>query len=200
MDEYTETRPAVWLVRHGQSTWNSLGLRQGQADDARLTGRGYRQAHRALASLRTEHFDIVYSSDLRRAHQTASIIARGLGCDVIADERLREQSFGRAEGSRLADLGPEKTGILRGRVTDIDARADGGESLRDLYLRTSDFLGWLAAQQPQRDVVVVAHGGSIRMLEASIAGSDIVGMTWDAVANGSIHRFDLPIPATTVLT
>jgi broad specificity phosphatase PhoE len=200
MDEFTETRPAVWLVRHGQSTWNALGLRQGQADEARLTGRGYRQARRALATLMTEPIEIVYSSDLQRAHQTASIIARGLGCDVVADERLREQSFGRAEGSRLADLGPDRTGVVGRRVVDIDARADGGESLRDLYLRTSDFLGWLAGQQPQRHVVVVAHGGSIRMLGASLAGTDIVDMTWDAVANGSTHRFDLPVPATTVLT
>src|ERR1700692_2763496 len=46
MDEHIETRPAAWLVRHGQRPWNALGWRQGQSDDARLTRRGYRQAPR----------------------------------------------------------------------------------------------------------------------------------------------------------
>jgi 2,3-bisphosphoglycerate-dependent phosphoglycerate mutase len=196
MDEHTESRPAAWLVRHGQSTWNARLLRQGQSDEARLTGRGYQQASRALDSLKAEDIGVVYCSDLQRTRQTASIIARGLGCDLIADKRLRERSFGRAEGSRLAELGPDRVGIVGGRVVDIDARADGGESLSDLYVRISGFLAWLAAQQGQRDVVVVAHGGSIRMLEVSMAGGDLVGMRWDAVPNGSIRRLDLPITTT----
>jgi broad specificity phosphatase PhoE len=199
MSDQIEDRPALWLIRHGQSTWNVLGWRQGQSDDARLTRRGYRQAHRALDSLRRHDIDVVYSSDLRRAHQTASIIADGLGCDVITDERLRERRFGQAEGSRLTELGPDGTGISEGRVVDIDARSNGGESLQDLYLRSSDFLEWIATQQHQGDVVIVAHGGSIRMLKALLTGSEIVDMKWDDVPNGSIHCLTPPTPVTTAM-
>jgi broad specificity phosphatase PhoE len=196
MDLQIKDRPDVWLVRHGQSTWNALGWQQGQSDDAGLTFHGYRQVHHAVDSLGTKDVDRVYSSDLRRARQTASIVARALGCDVVVDERLRERSFGAAEGSPSTDIGPELSGIRDGRVIDFDAHAKGGESLLDVYLRCSDFVMWLVTQRHRRDVIVVAHGGSIRMLEAAAARSGIVDMAWDEIANASTHRFVLPMAST----
>jgi broad specificity phosphatase PhoE len=197
MDQQTNIRPSLWLVRHGQSTWNALGWRQGQSDDARLTFRGMRQVQDAVDSLSTGGVEVVYSSDLRRALQTASIIAGRLGCHLVTDKRLREQSFGRAEGSPSTELKPQMSGIVDGLVIDAHTHAPGGESLLDLYVRCSDFLDWLAAQHHRGDVVLVAHGGSIRMLRASLTRSRIAGMTWDAVDNASASRHTLPGPPAT---
>ncbi len=184
----------LWLVRHGETNWNLLGWVQGHADDARLTRRGRLQARRVAALLETKDVEAVYSSDLRRARSTAEIIAGRLGLDVAVDGRLRERSFGALEGSWASLLPPETTGIDHGRVTDADSRAVGGESLTEVYLRCADFLLWLQAQDHRRDVVVVAHGGSIRMLRAVVTGADLSDLTWGTVANASVHRLLLPAP------
>jgi broad specificity phosphatase PhoE len=148
-----------------------------------------------VETLRQHDIERVYSSDLQRARQTATLLASGLHCEVVADERLRERCFGVAEGSPLAALTPEWTGIRDGQVVDMDARPKGGESLQEMQARCSDFLRWLAGQGHRRDVVVVAHGGSLRMLRESVPGAASAPMAWDAVDNASVHRIDLPTPS-----
>lgn len=186
--------PVLWLVRHGESTWNALGLCQGQSDIARLTSRGHRQALRAMEAVEHNEIELVYSSDLRRARETASVLAAGLRCEVVTDERLRERCFGEAEGSPFKAIAPEWSGIRHQRVVDIDARPTGGESLRDLHARCTDFLGWLARQGHRGDVAVVAHGGSLRMLMASDTGTGGPPTVWNAVENATVHRIDLRSP------
>jgi probable phosphoglycerate mutase len=195
MERTLTNRTNVWLVRHGESTWNVRGLRQGQSDIARLTSRGRHQALRAVKILGHGDIEVVYSSDLQRARQTASLIAAELHCEVLTDRRLRERCFGVAEGSPLIDLAPEWTGIRGDQVIDIDARPAGGESLRDVRTRCSEFLQWLAAQGHPRDVAVVTHGGTLRILRASVTGSGIAPMAWDAVDNATVHRIDFPVPS-----
>jgi broad specificity phosphatase PhoE len=195
MERSLTDRTNVWLVRHGESTWNALGLCQGQSDIARLTSRGRHQALRAMEILEHEDVELVYSSDLHRARETASLVASGLHCEVVTDDRLRERCFGVTEGSPLTALAPEWTGIRESRVVDFDARPTGGESLRDVHARCSDFLDWLTGQGHRRDVVVVTHGGSLRMLRAAGAQSGVLPPVWDAVGNATVHRIDLPCPS-----
>jgi probable phosphoglycerate mutase len=192
MERTPTDRTNAWLVRHGESTWNAQGLCQGQSDIARLTSRGRRQALRAMESLEDQDIELVYSSDLHRARQTASVLASGFHCEVVTDERLRERRFGVAEGSPFQGLAPEWTGIRDDQVVDIDARPTGGESLRDFHARCSDFLEWLARQGHRRDVVVVTHGGSLRMLRSSTGPAS---MAWGTVDNAAVHRIDLPSPS-----
>ena len=68
----------LWLIRHGQSTWNVRGLAQGHCDEARLTVRGEQQAAELAAELRTQNIRTLYASDLRRALETAAPLAAGL--------------------------------------------------------------------------------------------------------------------------
>src|ERR1700722_4695648 len=76
------TSPALWIVRHGESTWNIAGLCQGHNDEAELTERGLRQAAAAAESFRGREIRAIYSSDLRRARQTAAKFAEVLGLPV----------------------------------------------------------------------------------------------------------------------
>src|ERR1700722_14221815 len=92
------------LVRHGESTWNELRLVQGQDDRATLTDLGRQQARDVAHELSSRDFDLIVSSDLRRAMETAAIIAGLLDLEVESEPTLRERGFGVAEGGPLDQL------------------------------------------------------------------------------------------------
>jgi probable phosphoglycerate mutase len=194
------TGQVLWLVRHGESTWNARGLAQGHDDQARLTSRGLRQARAVAIQLRDRPIRALYSSDLRRALQTAAPLASALGLTVTRDARLRERCLGVLEGTAAASISPAVSGVGDGRVADPDARPDGGESLRDFYRRVAEFSDELTALRATGgadpagdpgwagDVAVVAHGGTLRMMSAYRRGVPVDQMTWEPLANASIVR------------
>jgi len=185
----------LWLVRHGESTWNVLGLVQGHCDQARLTRRGTLQARAVAGDLGARPIGTLYVSDLRRALQTAAPLAAALGRPVIRDARLRERCLGVLEGTDLAALPTAASGLRGARVADPDARPGGGESLRDFYRRVAAFAGDLAARQAggrdaaAGDIAVVAHGGTLRMLTACLHRVPVEEMGWEPLGNGCIRRF-----------
>jgi len=185
------TASAFWLVRHGESTWNTVGLTQGHNDQAELTSRGQRQAAEAAEGFRGRRVSAIYASDLRRALQTATAFSRVLGLPVSTDARLRERSLGVLEGTPAAAIGPAVTGLGDGRVLDPDARPYGGESVRDLYARAAGFCDDLAAggrPAADGDVLIVAHGGTVRVLEAYLHGIGVEQMRWEPVGNATVVR------------
>jgi broad specificity phosphatase PhoE len=204
----TRTRPALWLVRHGESTWNVAGLAQGHNDEAELTERGLRQAAEAAGQFHGRAVRSIYASDLRRARQTAAAFAAVLGLPVRSDRRLRERSLGVLEGSRSTTIDASVTGLAGGLVIDPDTRPPAGESVRDLYLRAAEFCDDLAARlrdgrdgreaypwpadpgpaDTGGDVLVIAHGGTVRVLDAYLHGVAVDEMTWRPVGNAAIVR------------
>jgi probable phosphoglycerate mutase len=202
-DSHNSTSQVLWLVRHGESTWNARGLAQGHDDQARLTSRGLRQARAIAVQLRDRPIRALYASDLRRALQTAAPLASALGLTVVRDARLRERCLGAAEGTSAASISPAVSGISDGRVVNPDACPDGGESLRDFYRRVARFAGdltdagraWDAGRPGDADragelgeVVIVAHGGTLRMLTACRQGVPVEEMTWGPLANATVLR------------
>jgi broad specificity phosphatase PhoE len=192
-----DTAPALWLVRHGESTWNVAGLAQGHHDQSELTERGMRQASGAAWRFRDHPVRAIYASDLRRALQTAAAFAAVVELPVFADARLRERGLGMLEGAPSAALSPRVTGLDDGRVVDPDARPAGGESVRDVYQRVAAFCGDLATTISDDggagDVVVVAHGGTVRVLASYLHGIPPDQMSWGPVENATVvHIPDLP--------
>jgi len=181
----------LWLVRHGESTWNVRGLAQGHDDQARLTEHGRRQAWRVAGQLSTQPIRALYSSDLHRAMETAAPLAAVLRLAVTRDARLRERCLGEAEGTPSAGISPAASGLSGHRVLDPDARPPGGESVRDLYRRVAEFTDDLAARCPPEepgDVAIIAHGGTLRVLDAYLRGIGVEQMAWAPLANGRILR------------
>jgi 2,3-bisphosphoglycerate-dependent phosphoglycerate mutase len=183
----------LWLVRHGESTWNRLGLAQGHRDEAELTSQGVHQAWAVAGQLRNLRVGALYASDLRRARQTAAPLASVLSVPVRLDPRLRERSLGVLEGGAASEVSPQMSGLAGGRVTAPDARPAGGESVRDLYRRAAAFAGDLAAlaaggDLPPGDIVVVAHGGTVRVLHAHMSGIAVEDMEWAPLHNATIIR------------
>jgi 2,3-bisphosphoglycerate-dependent phosphoglycerate mutase len=178
--------PPLFLIRHGESSWNTLGLAQGHNDRARLTRRGRRQAAAAAERFRAHPVRALYSSDLRRALETAAAFSEVLGLPVLADARLRERGLGVLEGTPSTAISPAALGLADGRVADPDARPPGGESVRDLFRRAAAFCDDLAAAAG--DVVVVAHGGTLRVLGAYLNGVPVEEMSWEPLDNATVLR------------
>lgn len=194
---------SMWLVRHGESTWNIAGLAQGHNDEAELTERGLEQAAEAAGQFHGRTVRAIYASDLRRARQTATAFADVLGLPVRTDARLRERSLGVLEGSRSITIDASVTGLAGGLVIDPDARPPAGESVRDLYLRAAEFCDDLAARlrddrdaspgpaeaglgYAEGDVLVITHGGTVRVLDAYLHDVAVDQMTWRPVGNTAI--------------
>jgi len=135
--------------------------------------------------------------------KTAAVFGKVLRLPVFADARLRERGLGLLEGTASAAISPSVTGLDAGRVTDPDARPAGGESVRDLYARAAAFcdaFGTLGAggckgrraypgpTEATGDVVIVAHGGTVRVIEAYLHGVPVEEMNWGPVENARIVR------------
>ena len=187
------TEHANWtVVRHGESTWNERGLIQGQNDTSRLTEQGREQALELASELRDERYDAVFSSDLTRCIETASILVRVLGGTILTTPLLRERSFGEAESRPLSTLTPLLTGIAGTRVIDEHARPENGESLRELYDRTRQFVRETVETYDDARLLVVTHGGTIRAMDAYVTGGPLEEWHWGGVSNCS--RWELAVP------
>lgn len=184
----------VWLVRHGESDWNRLGLAQGQAAAPVLTPVGTAQCERAARRLAGRPISALLSSDLQRARQSATIIAGALSVPVIVEPALRERALGLAEGRPAVELGLS-SGVRAGRVEDPDVAPEGGESVSQLYERVTRFFGSLVVAA-DADTVVVTHGGVIRVLLAWARRLGPHDMCWPAIPNGAVVPYVLPRPTS----
>jgi 2,3-bisphosphoglycerate-dependent phosphoglycerate mutase len=177
---------SITLVRHGESTWNELGLIQGQNDLAQLTEVGRDQARAVAESLKSLGFDRLVASDLVRARQTAEIIGSGLGLIATSDSLLRERCFGVLEGEPQEMLDSERSGIVNGVIVNPDARPEGGESFRDVVTRAGIFIEATRDLLNGERLLVVTHGGTIRALRAYVEARPLEGLDAVAVANCSV--------------
>lgn len=147
----------ILMLRHGQSEWNALGRWQGQAD-IELTDLGYQQAQRAAEKLGM--FDAIVSSDLRRAHLTASIIANGLGVGLLPpDPRLRETDVGEWQGLTHHQIERDWPGYL-----EQHKRPPSFESDESIVARVTDALFDLAQEYTGSEILCIAHAGIIRVM------------------------------------
>jgi broad specificity phosphatase PhoE len=152
------------LIRHAESVWNASGRWQGQADPP-LSERGRRQAEAVAADLAGIRFDVLISSDLARALETARIIGRVAGVEPQPDRRLRELDVGAWAGlgrEEIARRAPER--LARFESGDPDVRPGGGETRREIRQRVRRAFADLAARHDGRRVAVVTHLGVIRAL------------------------------------
>jgi broad specificity phosphatase PhoE len=160
------------LVRHGETDWNRDGRWQGGSDTS-LNELGREQA-RALAERLDGEIDVIYSSDLARARETAEIVAAKLGREVRVDPRLRERGFGSWEGLTMPEIEQRFTDAYRRWSAGEGAGADDAEPFETFSARVNDFLADVLRLHPGEEVLVISHGGSIRVIHALAAGLDYV--------------------------
>ncbi|KAM0039683.1 putative phosphoserine phosphatase [Helianthus debilis subsp. tardiflorus] len=168
--KYTE----IVVVRHGETEWNAEKRIQGHLD-VDLNDVGRQQAVAVAERLsRESKISAVYSSDLKRALETAETIAsRCGGLQVIQDPNLRERHLGDLQGLVYADapkmkLKAYKALLSPGRDVEIPG---GGESLNQLYKRCTNTLRTIGSKHGGERIVVVTHGGVITALHQRAASS-----------------------------
>ena len=165
------------LVRHGESEWNKLNLFTGWKDPD-LTEKGVAEAKKAGQLLKAQgvKFDLAYTSVLTRAQHTLRLILAELGqigLETIQDQKLNERDYGDLSGLNKDDArkrwGEEQVLIWR---RSYDVPPPGGESLKDTAVRVLPYYEakiWPSVQSG-KNVIVAAHGNSLRALIMKLEG------------------------------
>jgi len=155
------------LVRHGETIENRTGICQGHSP-GRLSPEGIKQARRLGKHLRNERIDIAFCSDLKRAKDSAAEILRDRNIAIRYLSLLRERSPGIFQGRPLQEIykAEEENG---GWDT---FRPPDGETFGDLRNRAKVFLKQLEGESAE-SVLVISHGGFLRMMLGIIMGKDL---------------------------
>ena len=161
----------ILLARHGETDWNRDNRFQGHADPP-LNAAGREQARALAAALAAEPLTAVYTSPLRRAAETAEMVAAGHGLPAHADEALREIDVGSWEGFTRAELEARSPVAVARWDAHGERGWEGGESHQEMLARVRDSVRSIAERHDGEKVLVVAHGGPIRALKALAAGLD----------------------------
>jgi probable phosphoglycerate mutase len=175
------------LVRHGETDWNRDRRFQGHADQP-LNEAGREQARALADELAGERIDVVYTSDLVRAHETAEIVAARLGVDVVARSELREIDVGDWEGLTWPEI--EERHPEGARAWHEHGHGwESGETYDQLGERIIAALQRIAADHPAQRVLVVGHGGTVRAIRAFIEGLSVADSRRQSPAIGNCEVF-----------
>lgn len=165
----------IYLVRHGQTPWNQTGRIQGHSDTP-LDEVGRRQAQQAARWLteRVRNPIAVYSSDLRRAYHTAETIARALNAPLHAEPVLRERHWGLWEGLTSEEVQQRFPDHHFTYLYDpMMGTPPEAEPMPAFWERVNAFGRRLIEAHAQGEVIVVGHGGSLRILLCEALAGDI---------------------------
>ncbi len=158
-----------YVVRHGESEYNIRRLIQGSGTgENRLTEKGKKQAKELAALLKDISIDLLYSSHIKRAFETAEIIGKEHALPVNIDERLRERSQGTYEDMPVDEfnkLYTEKNWAVLSEEEKFNHKLNPSqESFTESNNRFTEVLLELAKKNPNKTILIVTHGGIIRGL------------------------------------
>ena len=162
----------LYIIRHGETPWNTQLRLQGQTD-IELNEKGRSLARATAQALRSVPFDLVITSPLSRARETAAIVAGDRDIPVLEDERIREISFGEMEGRQIS---PEECQDPASKFYSFFhdpgnyVPAAGGEAVSHLCLRAASFLDDIRQKQEWQDktILVSTHGAASRALLSAV--------------------------------
>ncbi|HEY8815138.1 MAG TPA: histidine phosphatase family protein [Candidatus Dormibacteraeota bacterium] len=173
-------------MRHGQSTWNHERRIQGQLDPP-LSDEGRRQAARLGLRLAGRTFAGIYTSDLRRAAETAQLVGRAVGVDATPMAELREIYLGQWEGLRTEELAARFPEAWASWTDEPDwDLVPGGERSVAFEARVGAALDSLFERHAQGDVLVVTHGGVIQIALHHVVGRPGRGIFPFRIQNASV--------------
>src|SRR3989344_3932278 len=152
----------VYVIRHGLTELNKAKKVNGQIDEP-LAPEGFQQAEAAI-SLLPKSIKHIYSSPLQRARQTAEIINSKLNRPISLQNELTEIHMGSLAGKAWTDMESGLDLKKKHRTVQFDYRPYGGESAKEVRKRVTEFLKKLKQKHGDNEVLIVTHGGIIRLL------------------------------------
>ena len=153
----------LYVVRHGETTQNQLGLVQGDTESD-LSERGIEDAKALQELVNGLNIDVVISSPLRRAKDTANLMT-GNKYELIIDDRLIERDYGLSEGK---PVDPDLT--IKYWDFNLNTDINEVEKVRDLLSRVSDLIEDLRVKYPDKNILLVSHSGVVRAIHYAING------------------------------
>lgn len=171
------------IIRHGETKDNKKKVLQGHSP-VPLSEKGFEQAEAVASRLRKRKFDVIYTSDLSRARQTADTIARyHPETKLIEDKRLRERDLGDYVGKPIGSVEWPK---------DPTHAVPNGESRVDHRNRLEEFYLELLEKHSEDIVLVVTHGGSVLLLLNIIQNSPVEEADFCyRIKNTSVTEFEI---------
>ncbi len=178
----------VYIVRHGETDYNRMGIVQGSGVDTSLNDTGRLQAQAFYQHYQQTGFEVVLTSTLRRTHETMSpFIEQGLPWEQYSE--INEICWGEHEGKKSS---PEmhlqyKEMIEAWEAGQLDAKLKGAESAADLQARLSAFVEALS-RRPEERILVCSHGRAMRALMCLLRNQSLQLMNTYKHANTGLYK------------
>jgi broad specificity phosphatase PhoE len=174
----------LYIVRHGQTDHNKNNLRQGSIDTL-LNEEGKKQSLLLQEEFKNKHVDVVLSSPLKRAHETASLVMPNHS--IILDNRLSERSLGIYEGTLSSSSSFEHYGHYH-----LNSDEHGVERIKDLYTRVDSLFNELKEKYHDKTIMLVTHGAVYNVIYYYIHGIPEDGiLTFQYLKNGEYIEYEI---------
>ncbi|NNM42740.1 MAG: histidine phosphatase family protein [Chlamydiae bacterium] len=186
----------LFVVQHGTTEWNEVKRFQGWSMRPYLNERGISEIEKVASLLSKFEIAAIYSSDLTRAKQSALIIKRRLNnrCPLYFSSKFRGTNHASLIGKREENCkdDPHVKHYFSLRLEDriFCSIAEGGESISDLTIRMIPEIREICKKYPNKNVVLVTHGASLRCLNV-IAHKNYQFIESHGVPRGSVMRLDV---------
>ncbi len=174
------------LIRHGESIGNQKTIYLGHLDWD-LTEKGRRQAEATAELLKNEKIDVIYSSDLIRAYNTAKPIADARGLEIKTSKNLREVYAGAWQGMLYKDIKekfPESWDTCKNDR--LNGRCDDGESEQEVFLRVKNEVDRIIEENKGKTILIATHSNPIIVMLSYYNGLKTGKMTFHTISNASI--------------
>ncbi|MFA5576065.1 MAG: histidine phosphatase family protein [Tissierellaceae bacterium] len=160
----------IYLIRHGESEWNILHKIQGQKN-VPLTEHGREQARQLGNRLINENIDIIYSSDLSRALETATTISKLMRKPAIKAKEIREINFGPWEGLTIEEIKQKHRQDYCTWLKEPDKlKLEGGETLAMLEERVMEFMDNVLNNNNSKNIAIVSHSATLKVIILNLLG------------------------------
>ena len=178
----------IILIRHGETEWNSQQRMQGHSNSD-LSSIGQAQIQALGQWMKNAPFDHIYSSDSLRAKQTAEAITQFSGHELKIDLRLREKNLGVFEGLTSEEARERHPEVFRlFKTAGSKYVIDEGESTQQLQDRALEIVDEIRIKHPEERVLLVTHGGFIRVVMKHSLGLSLETPTRFLIRNTGVFR------------
>ena len=183
------TKTRFCLVRHGETDWNAERRLQGHTD-IYLNTRGLAQAAQMARALKNIdfQFDVLYTSDLQRAKQTAKAIEALYSVSAISHSALRERHLGALQGLTISEAPTVEPELWQAHLSrDIHQELNGGESILQFANRIKVALEEIQQKHVGKTILLVSHGGALDMMYRIASNQALDAEKVVAVPNASLN-------------
>lgn len=182
----------IYIIRHGETELNKLGIVQGRGINSDLNDTGRSQAAAFYARYKYVPFEKVYTSKLKRTHQTVQgFIDAGIQWEQVAG--LDELAWGKWEGKPNDDnaMAAFKAIVQAWNDGDYDAHFEGGESPNEVLVRLSEAIDLIKSRKDEKLILICMHGRAMRLLLCLLMNKPLSEMGDFPHQNTTLYKVEL---------